>query len=395
MQYKKSIIVLLLVSVFVLTACQSTAVNKGQIKEKETVTETKEVKKTSEIKKEEVKKDEAKETGEKLEERISNMSIEEKVGQLFLVRVPDVQEIEDVSKYKLGGYILFGKDFTGQNQESVTKTLKGYQEVAKIPLLIGVDQEGGTVSRLSTEGFIDRKFPSPQEAFNLGGISAVIKETNEVSQLLLSMGINLNFAPVADVATSETSFIADRTLGQDSKVTADYIKQVTETMNKNNIGSVLKHFPGYGDVEDTHVGIAYDNRPSETFEKNDFIPFEAGIRAGASMVLVSHNIVKSIDPEHPASLSPKVIAILREQLDYKGIIITDDLDMGGIQDFIDSDAAAVKAIVAGNDIVVTSQYQTQIPAVVNAVSNGTISVERLDESLMRVLELKQKLSLLD
>src|SRR5690606_18843525 len=160
----------------------------------------------------------------------SNMSIEEKVGQLFLVRVPDVQEIEDVSKYKLGGYILFGKDFTGQNQESVTKTLKGYQEVAKIPLLIGVDQEGGTVSRLSTEGFIDRKFPSPQEAFNLGGISAVIKETNEVSQLLLSMGINLNFAPVADVATSETSFIADRTLGQDSKVTADYIKQVTETM---------------------------------------------------------------------------------------------------------------------------------------------------------------------
>lgn len=387
---KNKILMFILLITFILTACQPVNIKKEESIQKEISSETKVSKITPEVK---LSKEKEKEKIYK--EIISNMSVEEKVGQLFLVRVPDTQEIEDIKEYNLGGYILFGKDFTNQKEESVRNAIKTYQEAASIPMLIGVDQEGGTVSRLSTEGFTDRKFPSPKEIYEKGGITEVIKETNEVSQLLLSLGVNLNFAPVADITTSENSFMADRTLGKNKELTTDYIRQSVEIMNKNNIGSVLKHFPGYGDVEDTHIGLAYDNRPYEEFEKNAFKPFEAGIKAGASMVLVSHNIVESIDPEYPASLSSKMIKILREKLNFNGIIITDDLDMGGIKEFIGSDKAAVRAIIAGNDIVVTSQYQTQIPAVVEAVLNGTIPKEQLDDSVLRVLELKGKLALLE
>lgn len=387
---KNKILMFILLITFILTACQPVNIKKEESIQKEISSETKMSKITPEVK---LSKEKEKEKIYK--EIISNMSVEEKVGQLFLVRVPDTQEIEDIKEYNLGGYILFGKDFTNQKEESVRNAIKTYQEAASIPMLIGVDQEGGTVSRLSTEGFTDRKFPSPKEIYEKGGITEVIKETNEVSQLLLSLGVNLNFAPVADITTSENSFMADRTLGKNKELTTDYIRQSVEIMNKNNIGSVLKHFPGYGDVEDTHIGLAYDNRPYEEFEKNAFKPFEAGIKAGASMVLVSHNIVESIDPEYPASLSSKMIKILREKLNFNGIIITDDLDMGGIKEFIGSDKAAVRAIIAGNDIVVTSQYQTQIPAVVEAVLNGTIPKEQLDDSVLRVLELKGKLALLE
>lgn len=390
MQVKKKILMFLLSIAFILTACQPVNIKKEESIQKEISTETKVSKITPEV-----KMSKEKEKDKIYKEIISNMSVEEKVGQLFLVRVPDVQEVEDIKEYNLGGYILFGKDFANQDEESVRKAIKTYQEAASIPLLIGVDQEGGTVSRLSTEGFTDRTFPSPKEIYEKGGITEVIKETNEVSQLLLSLGINLNFAPVADITTSENSFMANRTLGKSKELTSNYIRQSVETMNENNIGSVLKHFPGYGDVEDTHIGLAYDTRSYEEFEEDAFKPFEAGIKAGASMVLVSHNIVESIDPDYPASLSSKMIEILREKLNFNGIIITDDLDMGGIRDFIGSDKAAVRAIIAGNDIVVTSQYQTQIPAVVGAVLNGTIPKERLDESVLRVLELKNELALLE
>lgn len=390
MQVKKKILMFLLSIAFILTACQPVNIKKEESIQKEISTETKVSKITPEV-----KMSKEKEKDKIYKEIISNMSVEEKVGQLFLVRVPDVQEVEDIKEYNLGRYILFGKDFANQDEESVRKAIKTYQEAASIPLLIGVDQEGGTVSRLSTEGFTDRTFPSPKEIYEKGGITEVIKETNEVSQLLLSLGINLNFAPVADITTSENSFMANRTLGKSKELTSNYIRQSVETMNENNIGSVLKHFPGYGDVEDTHIGLAYDTRSYEEFEEDAFKPFEAGIKAGASMVLVSHNIVESIDPDYPASLSSKMIEILREKLNFNGIIITDDLDMGGIRDFIGSDKAAVRAIIAGNDIVVTSQYQTQIPAVVGAVLNGTIPKERLDESVLRVLELKNELALLE
>ena len=157
---------------------------------------------------------------------------------------------------------------------------------------------------------------------------------------------------------------------------------------------VLKHFPGYGDNEDTHTGIAHDGRSWDTFVTSDFLPFQAGIDAGAQMVLVSHNIVSAMDSRLPASLSPEVHRILREELGFTGVIVTDDLYMDGVRHFTGDEEAAVLAVQAGNDLLCCTDFQTQVPAVLAAVERGEITEERIDQSVLRILELKMALGLL-
>ena len=160
------------------------------------------------------------------------------------------------------------------------------------------------------------------------------------------------------------------------------------------MGSVLKHFPGYGNNADTHTGIAYDNRDYETFAESDFIPFQEGISAGADVVLVSHNIVNCMDSQRPAPLSPEVHQILRRDLGFEGVIVTDDLSMDGIRDFVDDGQAAVMAVQAGNDLLCCTDFETQIPAVLEAVEAGEIGEERLNESVMRILCMKMELGII-
>lgn len=157
---------------------------------------------------------------------------------------------------------------------------------------------------------------------------------------------------------------------------------------------MLKHFPGYGNNVDTHTGIAYDNRSYETFQTNDFLPFIAGIKAGANSILVSHNIVKSMDDTMPASLSSNVHKILREELAFDGVIMTDDLSMDAITKLTGSVAAAITAINAGNDLLIATDYKTQIPAVIEAVNKGDIKEETIDDAVLRVLKWKVTLGLL-
>lgn len=156
-------------------------------------------------------------------------------------------------------------------------------------------------------------------------------------------------------------------------------------MSEEGVGSVLKHFPGYGNNADTHTGIAYDHRPCETFLDSDFLPFQAGIHAGADMVLVSHNIVSCMDAQAPASLSLEVHKILREELGFTGVIITDDLAMNGVRDFAGDTEAAVLAVHAGNDLLCCTDFEVQIPAVLQAVEEGKITEEQINESVLRIL----------
>ena len=165
-------------------------------------------------------------------------------------------------------------------------------------------------------------------------------------------------------------------------------------MNQEQVGSVLKHFPGYGNNSDTHSGLAYDNRSYESFQNNDFLPFQAGIEAGASMVLVSHNIVACMDEDMPASLSPAVHRILREELGFKGVIITDDLVMGAIKQYTGSTSPAVAAVEAGNDMLCSSDFLTHYNQLLEAVNNGTISERRLHQSIYRIICLKEELGLM-
>ena len=332
---------------------------------------------------------------QRAEEILAGMTLEEKVGQLFIARCPETEAASKVTQYHLGGYILFARDFTGKTKEEVTTSIQSYQNAAEIPLLIGVDEEGGTVNRVSkNENLRQTPFASPQELYAQGGWNLIRSDTQEKCQLLQSLGINLNFAPVCDVSQDPQDFIYARSFGQDAKQTAVYVETVAETMSEEHMGSVLKHFPGYGNNSDTHTGIAYDERPYETFVNSDFLPFQAGIDAGADMVLVAHNVVSCMDDQVPASISLPVHNILRNELGFDGVIITDDLVMEGVRQFAGDAEIAVLAVQAGNDMLCCTDFEVQVPAVIQAVENGEITEERLNESVLRILKMKIKLGII-
>ncbi len=329
----------------------------------------------------------------RLQTLLDSMTLEEKVGQLFFVRCPMENAVEDISTYHLGGYLLFSRDFKdGDNwltKEQFLEKIQSYQDVAEIPLFIGSDEEGGTVTRASRNPHLfSETFKSPQKLNYIGGIEEILRDTDTRSRELRALGINVNFAPVCDVSTDPKDFIYDRTLGQDANMTADYVRLVVPAMTEGGTLPVLKHFPGYGNNVDTHTGIAVDLRPMETFENSDLLPFQAGIEAGAPFVLVSHNIVTCMDADLPASLSPAVHRFLREACGFEGIAITDDLAMDAVQAYAKNGAVAVMALQAGNDMIITTDYRTQIPAVIAAVQDGTLDESVIDNACLRVLRCK-------
>ena len=329
---------------------------------------------------------------ERAEEILASMSLEEKAGQLFFIRCPDQGAAEVIEAYHPGGILMFARDFEGLTAGETVEKIAALQEASEIPLLIGADEEGGSVARVSANPLLrESRFLSPQQLYSSGGMSAIAEDAEEKSRLLLSLGVNVNLAPVCDVSTSPLDFIYDRTLGRDAAQTANYVDVVVRTMNREGIGSVLKHFPGYGNNLDTHTGIAYDYRPIETFESADFLPFRAGIEAGAGGVLVSHNIVFEMDPEGPASLSAEVHRILREELEFEGVILTDDLSMGAIAQYTEN--AAVQAIEAGNDLLISTDYARQIPEVLKALEEGTLTEGQIEDAAQRVLCWKLSLGL--
>ena len=345
-----------------------------------------------------------------VEDLLSSMTLEEKVGQMFFVRCPAVDAAEKAGKYHLGGYLLFLRDFKTPSDEWLTEEafmdhLAAYQDASPIPLLIGVDEEGGTVARASRNpNLFLEKYKSPQELFAAGGMALIEEDALHKHQGLLSYGINVNFAPVADVCTNPEDFMYARSFGQDAAATADYVRTVVSAASVPSLenpdgsvykaGCVLKHFPGYGGNADTHTGIAIDQRPYGQFVAEDFLPFQAGIDAGAGSILVSHNVVECMDESLPASLSPEVHRILREELGFQGVILTDDLAMDAVEAYAEDGSVAVLAILAGNDMVVTTDFETQIPLAVEAARTGVLPEARIEESVRRVLSWKYDLGLL-
>ena len=331
-----------------------------------------------------------------IDRTLKSMTLEQKVGQMFIVCSRDESMRESVDKYQFGGLVLFSKDFEGKTKETAKAMIDSYQKSSKTPMIVSVDEEGGEVNRVSLhKAFRETPFMSPQELYKKGGFGLVESDAKEKAQLLLSLGINVNLAPVSDVAHNG-SYIFDRTFGDNVKLTNEFVSRVVTVNNQQKLGSVLKHFPGYGDNENTHTGIAYDNRPYSQFEQTDFLPFISGIKSGAGAVLVSHNIVKSMDANFPASLSPNAHKILREKLGFDRVIMTDDLYMDAIKDYTGGDAskAAIQAIKAGNDLLCCSDFNVQIPAAITAVKSGEISIKRVEESVRRILEWKQTLGII-
>ena len=326
-------------------------------------------------------------------EKIAAMSDEEKVGQLFLARYNGAHAPAHTVQYHLGGWVLFSSDFQNETPDSIQEELSALQAASDIPLLIAVDEEGGTVTRVSRfSAFRDSKFPSPRSLYSKGGLDLVAETEAEKSTLLSSIGINVNLAPVCDITTNSDAFMYSRSLGLSPSETGTVISAMVQTMADHGIAAVLKHFPGYGNNADTHVGIARDSRSLDELEANDLLPFRMGFDAGCGAVLVSHTIIECLDDTLPASLSPAVIGYIREEMNFDGVIITDDLVMQAITDRYGAGEAAVMAVQAGCDILCSTEYAAQYEAVLAAVEDGRITQEILDAAVYRVLTWKQTIS---
>ncbi len=332
----------------------------------------------------------------KIEAIMKNMTLDEKIGQLFIVRCPREDAASDIAKYHLGGYTLYAVDFEGQTPESVKETLSEYQRNAKVPMFIAVDEEGGGVVRASKyPEFRAEPFASPQNIYKSSGMDGLIADTAEKCDFLRELGMNLNYAPVCDLAFDPQNYIHHRTMGLDAEQSGECIAQIVREMCRKSFGCSLKHFPGYGDNVDTHTGMARDSvRTVNDFRARDYLPFARGIEAGAGMVMVAHIIIGCLDKELPASLSPRVHEILRNELKFDGVIVTDSLDMGAITDFTGGSEAAVAALLAGNDLLCCSSYKNQIPALKKAVDDGVVTENRINESVARILKLKEKLGII-
>ena len=326
---------------------------------------------------------------------LDSMTLEEKVGQLFLARCPSTNAAEDAQKYHLGGYILFARDFENETPDSVRAAISSYQAAASIGMLIAVDEEGGSVTRVSQfKAFRDKKFDSPRYLYDKGGLPLIRQTEAEKCQLLSSLGINVNVGPVCDVTTDRNAFMYNRSLGQNPQITGQFAAMMVEVQAENKIGGILKHFPGYGNNTDTHVAIAVDNRSLSQLESNDLVPFATAIEAGCDAIMVSHVYINALDNTLPATLSPAVHRYLRETMGFDGVIVTDDLVMDAITKTYGAGEAAVLAVLAGNDLLCSTEYAVQYEAVLQAVKDGLISMEQLNSSVLRLLRWKQALDLI-
>ena len=319
--------------------------------------------------------------------KLKRMSLDEKIGQLLIVRVPDIKAITAVKKYQFGGYILFGRDTKGKTKEEIIDMIKSWNNVSKIPLLIATDEEGGIVARVSSnENLRTSRFLSPQNVYKSGGFAKIKEDNIEKNKLLYSLGINVNLAPVADISLDEKDYIYSRSFGKGPKETSEFIKTIVNSSKGTNVSNTLKHFPGYGNNVDTHTGISIDKRSLDEFRKRDFLPFKAGIEAGVESILVSHNIIVNVENNVPASLSFNIHKILRNELKFDGIIMTDDLEMDAIGKYVKK--SSLEALKSGNDLIMVSDYSSSIQEIKKALDDKTISENLIDRAVIRVLAWK-------
>ena len=319
---------------------------------------------------------------------VQAMTIEDKAGQLLLVL--DSKNL--LTNQTMSGCVLFEDDFANKSRNEVIENIERYQSNAKYPMIIAVDEEGGSVVRVS-KYLRDNRFRLPQDVYKSGGMDSIISDATEKSEYLKEFGINVNLAPVADVATNEDDYIYRRSFGVDADATSNYVRNVVMAMSDIKMGSVLKHFPGYGSAPGSG-GTYHDSRDFNSLKNNDLLPFKAGIEAGANSILVTNNIIDSVDNQNPATLSKDIHDLLREDLKYNGVIMTDDVTDLNNNEFGNDSEIVIKAIKAGNDLIMTSRPQIYFESLITAINNGEICLNELDLSVLRVIAWKDSLDIL-
>lgn len=334
---------------------------------------------------------------------LEELTLEQKVGQLLFVGL-DVNQpksiIEElIVKQKVGGILLYKKNYQSINEmvELINELKKLNRKVSSVPLWIGIDQEGGRVNRLPPEVL---NFPSAYQLAKSGDESLIKESASLMAELLQQLGVNVNFAPVLDrFTTSLTSAIGDRAFGQEVKQIALWGDIVRKEFEKHNILSVVKHFPGHGSTnKDSHRWIPNTQKTIKQLEKEDMIPFLYAIQEGADALLVGHLIVPHMTHHHPATISKTFIqGYLREQLNYQGLIFTDDMRMKAVELLYGKNQAGLKAMLSGNDVIMLkySGKDQVFEKIKKQLTRKKGLEEQLNASVRRILRVKEKYHLSD
>lgn len=337
-----------------------------------------------------------------------DLTLEQRVAQLFFVTPNQLSGVDGTTvageitkeafeKYPVGGIILMENNI--QSEDQVKELTEGYQligsELLDLPVFIGVDEEGGRVARIANAGIMDTPhFSSMYEVGASGDPQEAYRVGKEIGTYLADLGIDTDFAPVADVwSNAKNQVIGDRSFGTDPEKVAEMVTEAVRGFHDSQIRTAVKHFPGHGNTaEDSHSGFAYNYGTKEELENGEWKPFAAGIKEQSEFVMVGHICCPNIlSEETPASLSEELVTgVLRNEMKFNGIIITDAMDMGAVTAHYSSGEAAVRALEAGVDMILMPEhFQEAYEAVLQAVRDGRISEERIQESVSRILDCKK------
>lgn len=339
--------------------------------------------------------------GNVIENNISNMTLEDKVAGLFIVTPEALTGVgtatqagdgtrDALSEYAVGGLIYFDQNIL--DREQITEMLSSTVSMSKYPIFLAVDEEGGSVSRVAKSGIDVIQVGDMAQIGASGDASQAYEAGLNIGTYLKELGFNLDFAPVADVAVSEDSALGDRSFGSDTQLVAEMVSNAVDGIEGTGVSSCLKHFPGLGDTtEDTHDGRVETTKTLDEMRESDFIPFKAGIDAGADFVMVSHVTVPAVGEDAvPSSLSRTIMTdVLRNELGFQGVIVTDALNMGAVSEYYTSEEAVIMAVDAGADmLLMPDDFVASYNALLAAVQEGTIPEERINESLRRIYRIK-------
>lgn len=339
-----------------------------------------------------------------IQSKLEQLSTAEKVGQLVLVGVegtaPDDTARKFVEEYHVGGFIFYKNNIDNAKQATAFfNQLKKMNAGNKIPLFLSVDEEGGRVTRMPNEF---KALPTAQIIGASGSTELAAGLGSVIGKELTGFGLNMDFAPVLDVNSNpDNPVIGSRSFGNHAEVVSDMGLAMLQAIEQEGVIPVVKHFPGHGDTSvDSHLGLPVVEHDLERLRQLELVPFASAIENGADVVMIAHLLMPELDNEHPASFSKPVITdLLREELGFQGVVISDDMTMGAVVKHYDIGEAAVKYIQAGGNIVLVGHEKDRqlavIDALMTAVKNGEIPLDMLDKRVYSILELKEKYGLRD
>ena len=349
--------------------------------------------------------DDADQLRARAEEILSGMTLHEKVCQLFIVYPEAITGVSRVTaagettrkaleEYPVGGFLYDRKNMV--SKEQLTDMLTTVQTYSEIPLILTCDEEGGRVNRLMST--VGTTWVGPMLDYKDQGTDVAFENARTIAADLVSCGFNTDLAPVADVwSNPENTVIGDRAYSDDFQQAAELVAAAVDGFHDGGVATAIKHFPGHGDTSaDSHEGAVYVERTLEELRQEELVPFQAGIDAGTDIVMVGHLIVSDVD-DQPAPFSYAIVTeLLREEMGFDGVVITDGLQMKAMTDAYSSAEIALKAVKAGVDLLLCPEdLHSAVAALEGAVEDGTLPAERLDESVLRILTLKLERGLFD